>query len=658
MSDASEPQATTPFPAEAALAALRSGVDPLAGDWSEGLRGPVRPLGIAEPRLLLLDGLPQPQAPRLESLPPIAAVAEVAEAPNAWGNATDAPLHSAPPSDPPSVIVTFTEPPPALPETAPPSASPALEAKDVPAAAAFLPDVTPATAAPAFLPDVTPATAAPAFLPDVTPATASPAFLPDVTPATAAPAFLPDLTPASATPAFVPEVAPAGSAEAPAAADPNAWATDSEHGDSAAWAGAIAAAPAADAPSPWSDPVAGPPPAAAEPAWTAAPQPMPGPAVAAVGAWDQVTTSSPAMAWQMPPVQPPAEPAVDEVWSSPPPASEPVVEWKAEAPPGDWQEVKKVAAPVLDAPPAADWGTLSSGPDWSSAPPPEAAPKEEAWGSAPPPQTAMAWDPPAAADGPSTWDASAPAAPAQEWTAPAAPPAPAWNAAPAGASSLEQLDAEPPEVIPGAAQELFGSVPLGASLSGDEGEEPEDLGPPEELESPEEFLKPLELSDDDADLLVPVEDEPPPPPPPPPATKVRAQPLAAMQPVGVGVLFVQGEHRVAVHTRGGRTRRGSVTDVDLGKSQFSLVPQGGGADEPVYHAEVKAIFFMLPPGEKPQPASGGKVRVTFADGRTIEGSRDGAEAKHGFFLVPSDAARTNTRRIYVAREATTDVKDA
>ena len=272
----------------------------------------------------------------------------------------------------------------------------------------------------------------------------------------------------------------------------------------------------------------------------------------------------------------------------------------------------------------------------------------------------MAWDAPAAADGPSTWDAPAPAAPAQEWTAPVAPPAPTWNAAPAGASSLEQLDAEPPEVTPGAAKELFGSVPLGASLSGDEGEQPEDLGPPEELEFPEEFLKPVELSDDDADLLVPVEDEAPsspPPPPPPPATKVRAQPLAAMHPVGVGVLFVQGEHRVAVHTRGGRTRRGSVKDVDLGKSQFSLVPQGGGADEPVYHAEVKAIFFMLPPGEKPQPAGGGKVRVTFADGRTIEGSRDGAEAKHGFFLVPSDAARTNTRRIYVAREATTDVKE-
>ena len=629
MSDATDSRATTPFPAEGAVAALHALVDPLAGDWSEGLRGPVRALGIAQPRLLLLDGLPQPEALRQEALPPIAPVAEAVEAPDAWGGAHADPPQLAPPpeSEPPSVIVTFSEPPvtappPAFPETTPPSASPAfLAAHDL------------APAPPALLPDVTPATASPAFLPDVTPATASPAFLPDVTPATAAPAFLPD-------------------AGAPAARDSDPWTADAHAADSAAWAGALAAAPAVETPSPWSEPVEGPPPAAVEPAWKQAPQPMPGPAVAAVGAWDQVTATS-AVAWQVPPVEVAAPaPAVDEVWSSPPPASEPVAEWKAEAPPGDWQEVKKHAAPATDAPPAADWGTLNSGPDWSSTPPPvEEASREEAWGAAPPATEQSAWDAPAPAEEPPAWDAPTPAAAAPEWSAPVAPPASSWHAAPAGASSLEQLDSEPPEITatPGAAQELFGSVPLGASLSGDD-EPPEDLGPPEELASPEEFLKPVELSDDDADLLVPVEDEAPPPP-------VRTQPLAAMQPVGVGVLFVQGEHRVAVHTRGGRTRRGSVKDVDLGKSQFSLVPQGGGAEEPVYHAEVKAIFFMLAPGEKPQPARGGKVRITFADGRNIEGSRDGTEAKHGFFLVPADAARTNTRRIYVARDATTDIKD-
>jgi hypothetical protein len=95
----------------------------------------------------------------------------------------------------------------------------------------------------------------------------------------------------------------------------------------------------------------------------------------------------------------------------------------------------------------------------------------------------------------------------------------------------------------------------------------------------------------------------------------------------------------------------------MSRTQFALVPQGGSSPESIYHSEVKAIFFMLPPGERPRPASGSKVRVTFADGRAIDGTRDGGEGKHGFFLVPADAARTNTRRIYVARDAISDLKD-
>jgi hypothetical protein len=206
------------------------------------------------------------------------------------------------------------------------------------------------------------------------------------------------------------------------------------------------------------------------------------------------------------------------------------------------------------------------------------------------------------------------------------------------------MDSEPQEfeASPETAKELFGAP---GSMAVDE-EQPEDFGPPEELASPEDFLKPVE--DDDPNLLVPLDD---PPPGPPKAT------LAVLKPAGLGTLEVPGEHRVAVHTRGGRTRRGSVKDIDLGKAQFALLPQGGGAAEPVYHAEVKAVFFMLAPGEKPRAAEGGKVRVTFADGRTIEGHRDGADAKHGFFLIPVDAAKTNTRRIYIAREACSEIKD-
>jgi hypothetical protein len=182
-------------------------------------------------------------------------------------------------------------------------------------------------------------------------------------------------------------------------------------------------------------------------------------------------------------------------------------------------------------------------------------------------------------------------------------------------------------------------------LAGDD----EDPGPPQDLDSPEEVLRPLAIDHDDPDL--PAVDERARPP------NKRAQPLAAFKPAGLGALEVSGEHRVAVHTRGGRTLRGTLRDVDLSKSQFPLVPQGGGEPETIYHSDVKAIFFMLAPGEKGQAGDGAKVRVTFADGRSIEGVRDGADAKHGFFLVPLDAARTNIRRIYVAREAISDVKE-
>src|SRR5439155_1252678 len=174
-------------------------------------------------------------------------------------------------------------------------------------------------------------------------------------------------------------------------------------------------------------------------------------------------------------------------------------------------------------------------------------------------------------------------------------------------------DSEPMAAVPGAANDLFGSVPAGGSL----GSNDDDLGPPEELAAPEEVLRPVAIDDDDPDL--------------PQATgepaKTRAQPLAAWRPTAVNAMAVDGEHRVAVHTRGGRTLRGTMRDVDLSKSQFPLVPQGGGEPEAVYRAEVKAIFFMLAPGEPAHAGDGGKVRVTFADGRVIEGIRDGAEAE-------------------------------
>jgi hypothetical protein len=107
--------------------------------------------------------------------------------------------------------------------------------------------------------------------------------------------------------------------------------------------------------------------------------------------------------------------------------------------------------------------------------------------------------------------------------------------------------------------------------------------------------------------------------------------------------------------RAGQTRRGTVTDLDLSQPQIPLEPQGGGPTENIDHHEVKAIFFMLAPGEKAEQALGNAVRITFSDGRTIEGHRQGDDSPDGFFFVPLDAQRTNTRCIYVARDAVSDV---
>jgi hypothetical protein len=325
-----------------------------------------------------------------------------------------------------------------------------------------------------------------------------------------------------------------------------------------------------------------------------------------------------------------------------------VQEWQAEALAADFGQASTLDGGALPTAGAADWSSLRTGPDWAAAVA-SAEPAIDAWGAAPPAPAQSEWS--AALPAPEPQAPSAAAAVAPEWSAPAAEesrpsavPAPAWNAPAVGASALEQLESEPPEPEPGAAKELFGTVPTGGMLAGDD----EDPGPPQDLDSPEEVLRPLPIDHEDPDLPAAVDE---------PARNKRAQPLAAFKPAGLGALEVSGEHRVAVHTRGGRTLRGTLRDVDLSKSQFPLVPQGGGEAETIYHSDVKAVFFMLAPGEKGQAGDGAKVRVTFADGRSIEGVRAGADAKHGFFLVPMDAARTNIRRIYVAREAINDIKE-
>ena len=587
MSDALTQRPSTPFPAEEPPEVSRAAVDPLAGDWSEGLRGPLRALGIPAPRSVLEARSPE-RGDGSAGHP--AHQTEEVEAPDGWASGED-PLVSEPPPVAPS-----------FPDTTPPSPAPAFDAGTDLAAAS----PGPAHEAAAPLPAELVAASPPPIFGEITPS------FPDLTPSSPAPAFdaaahegVVELDAREAAESHEETVLELGAEDA---AEPVVeLGAQDEEGDPIPWEHALAAA--------------GEPVAAGEPhlppVAEAAAEPAPAPR------WDLVTAISAAPSMVVA-EEPPA------AWGAAPAAIEPE-QWKGPAASDDWEAIKKPAPHERSEAPAADWGALSATPDWTA--PAASGPADDGgWGAPPPAAASSPWGTPAAASGAeSDWAPAAPSTSRQS--------AAAWQSAPMGASTLEQLDSdfEAAAPAPGAAQALFGSVPAGGSLGGEE---------PEELSSPAHEPVPSE----DADLLVPIDE-----PVPPPAPRTR---LAQMAPVAaIGSLGVSGEHRVAVHTRGGRTRRGTVRDVDLSKSQFDLSPQGGGASEAVYHAEVKAIFFMLGPGEKPTPGGGARVKVTFADGRAIEGERDGSEGKHGFFLVPADAARTNTRRIYVAREATTEIKD-
>jgi len=98
-------------------------------------------------------------------------------------------------------------------------------------------------------------------------------------------------------------------------------------------------------------------------------------------------------------------------------------------------------------------------------------------------------------------------------------------------------------------------------------------------------------------------------------------------------------------------RRGVLDAPDLAAAALALAAQPGAPSEDLATDRVKAIFFMLAPGEAAPAAEGKKVRVTFKDGRQVAGfSPDYDESGPGFFMVPGDT-RTNTGRIWVYRAA-------
>ncbi|HEY6001967.1 MAG TPA: chemotaxis protein CheA, partial [Anaeromyxobacter sp.] len=141
--------------------------------------------------------------------------------------------------------------------------------------------------------------------------------------------------------------------------------------------------------------------------------------------------------------------------------------------------------------------------------------------------------------------------------------------------------------------------------------------------------------------------------PPPPAAEEPPPPFLTPEPASAW--HVAGAHRVVVHTLEGQVKRGVLEDVDLDAGSLGLAPLPGAAPEAVPSDKVKAIFFMLAPGEKAPPPEGKKVRVTFRDGRQVAGfSPDYRDEGVGFFMIPVDT-RTNTGRIWVYRSAVRQV---
>ena len=146
-----------------------------------------------------------------------------------------------------------------------------------------------------------------------------------------------------------------------------------------------------------------------------------------------------------------------------------------------------------------------------------------------------------------------------------------------------------------------------------------------------------DLSPSAAEVATPLEDLAPPPPPGEAAW-------------GGATTFVSGEHRVVLHTVEGQVVRGNIVDADLVDAEVALHVPGGDVQR-LPASRLKAVFFMLAPGESPPSALGTKVRVTFGDGRQVAGmSPDYAPGAVGFFVVPVES-RTNTGRIWVYRDA-------
>jgi len=116
-------------------------------------------------------------------------------------------------------------------------------------------------------------------------------------------------------------------------------------------------------------------------------------------------------------------------------------------------------------------------------------------------------------------------------------------------------------------------------------------------------------------------------------------------------VVIPGEHRVVVHTLEGQVKRGLMRNPNLDAETLDLEVIPGQPPDRLPTRRLKAVFFLLPPGGRAQPAEGQKLRVTFRDERQVAGFAPSYRpTDHGFFMFPADT-RTNTARMYIYRAA-------
>lgn len=350
------------------------------------------------------------------------------------------------------------------------------------------------------------------------------------------------------------------------------------------------------------------------------------------------------------------------------------------------------ADPIEEAAPAAEWASTSApaASQWDA--PADNAPAAAEW-SATSHDTSATWDAPATTEWSSEQTANWNEAPAEEVSlADTATPASAeWNDASVDVEPVME-EAEPIEAASAwEAEPILDSAPVtsqwaAASTDSPFGAQAQDFTEATPIE--EEVS--MELEQEVAEIDVEEEAVVPPPAPmaaipvvaPAPAhfaqaaslaTAAQAQHAAVVMPaapashvavereplfddtaiVGGTALtsFVEGEHRVIIHTVEGQVKRGTIRDADLLDEVISLEQQSGFAAEQIPGKRVKAIFFMLAAGARQPQVEGQKIRVTFNDGRQVAGfSQDFQGSTPGFFVIPADQ-RTNTARIFIYRSS-------